>query len=76
MCVCVCVCVVIECVSTKASSCRAANTESQTLSRHFSLSAGLQGYIPYSHIAAECMFVLVVLLLHGHVWGSIRVHLL
>ena len=23
---------------------------------------------------AECMFVLVVLLLHGHVWGSIRVH--
>ena len=22
-----------------------------------------------------CMFVLVVLLLHGHVWGSIRVHL-
>ena len=30
----------------------------------------------YPHIAAECMFVLVVLLLRGHVWGSIRVHLL
>ena len=38
--------------------------------------AGLQDNIPYPHIAAECMFVLVVLLLHGHVWGSIRVHLL
>ena len=36
--------------------------------------AGLQGYIPYPHIAAECMFVLVVLLLLGHMWGSIRVH--
>ena len=30
--------------------------------------------IPYPHIVAECKFVLVVLLLHGHVWGSIRVH--
>ena len=38
--------------------------------------AGLQDNIPYPHIAAECMFVLVILLLHGHVWGSIRVHLL
>ena len=36
--------------------------------------AGLQGYIPYPHIAAECMFVLVVLLLPSHMWGSIRVH--
>ena len=26
--------------------------------------------VPYPHIVAECMFVLVVLLLHGHVWGS------
>ena len=41
-----------------------------------SLQAGLQDNIPYPHIAAECMFVLVVLLLHGHVWGSIRVHFL
>ena len=36
--------------------------------------AGLQGYIPYPHIAAECMFELVVLLLPGHMWGSIGVH--
>ena len=36
--------------------------------------SGLQGYIPYPHIAVECMFVLVVLLLPGHMWGSIRVH--
>ena len=36
--------------------------------------AGLQGYIPYPHIAAECMFVLVVLLLPGYMWGSIGVH--
>ena len=33
--------------------------------------AGLQGYNPYTHIAAECMFVLVVLLLPGHMRGSI-----
>ena len=44
---------------------------SLTLSRHFSL--GLQGYIPYPHIAAVCMFELVVLLLPGHMWGSIGV---
>ena len=36
--------------------------------------ASLQGYIPYPHIAAECMFELVVLLLPGHMWGSIGVH--
>ena len=36
--------------------------------------AGLQGYIPYPHIAAECMFELVVMLLPGHMWGSIGVH--
>ena len=36
--------------------------------------AGVQGYIPYPHIAAECMFELVVLLLPGHMWGSIGVH--
>ena len=38
--------------------------------------AGLQGHIPYPHIAAGCMFVLVILLLPGHMWGSIGVHLL
>ena len=31
--------------------------------------AGLQGYIPYHHIAAVCMFELVVLLLIGHMRG-------
>ena len=36
--------------------------------------AGLQGYIPYPHIAAVCMFELVVLLLLGDMWGSIGVH--
>ena len=36
--------------------------------------AGLLDYIPYLHIAAVCMFQLVVLLLLGHKWGSIGVH--
>ena len=35
--------------------------------------AGLQGYIPYPHRVALCMFELVVLLLLGHMWGSIGV---
>ena len=35
---------------------------------------GFQGYIPYPHIAAVCMFELAVLLLLGHMWGSIGVH--
>ena len=35
---------------------------------------GLQGYIPYPHRAAACMFELVILLLLGHIWGSIGVH--
>ena len=34
--------------------------------------AGLQGYIPYPHIAAVCMFELVVLFLLGHMWGVHR----
>ena len=46
-------------------------------SRHFFLSFIASGrsssYIPYPHIAAVCMFVLVVLLLLGHMWGSIGV---
>ena len=41
---------------------------------HSSLLAGLQGYIPYPHMAAVCMFELVVLLLLGHMRGSIGVH--
>ena len=36
--------------------------------------AGLQGYIPYPHRAAVCRFLLVVLLLLCHMWGSIGVH--
>ena len=36
--------------------------------------AGLQGNIPYPHIAAVCMFALVVLLLLGHMWVSMGVH--
>ena len=51
---------------------------SLTFSRHFpyhsSPLAGLLDYISYPHIVAECIFMLVVLLLHSHVWGSIRVH--
>ena len=37
--------------------------------------AGLQDYILYPHIAAVCMFELVVLLLLGHMWGSITYEL-
>ena len=37
------------------------------------LLAGLQGCIPYPHRAAVCMFEPVVLLLLGHMWGSIGV---
>ena len=41
---------------------------------HSSPPAGLQSYIPCPHIAAVCKFVLVVPLLHIHVWGSTGVH--
>ena len=41
---------------------------------HSSPSAGLQGYILCPHIVAVCKFVLVVLLLHIHMWGSTGVH--
>ena len=34
----------------------------------------LQGCIPYPHTTAVCMFKLAVLLLLGHMWGSIGVH--
>ena len=39
-----------------------------------SLLASPQGYIPYPHRAPVCRFELVVLLLLGHVRGSIGVH--
>ena len=65
--------------STSSSSCRAASTDipdplSHTSPYRLSSLAGLQGYIPYPHVAAVCMFELVVLLLPGHMWGSIGVH--
>ena len=41
---------------------------------HLSPPAGLQGYILCPHIVDVCMFVLVVLLLHIHMWGSTGVH--
>ena len=41
---------------------------------HSSPPAGLQGYILCTHIVAVCKFELVLLLLHGHIWGSIGVH--
>ena len=41
---------------------------------HSSPPAGLQGYILCLHIVAVCKFVLVVLLLHIHKWGSTGVH--
>ena len=45
-----------------------------TSSNRSSPLAGLQGYIPYPHIAAVCIFKLVVLLLLGHMRVSIEVH--
>ena len=41
---------------------------------HSSPPAGLLGYILCPHIAAVCKFGPVVLLLLGHMWGSIGVH--
>ena len=61
-----------------SSSCRATSTDNpDPLSPLFPIVhrfGRFQGYIPYPHIAAECMFVLLVLLLSGHMWGSIGVH--
>ena len=45
-----------------------------TFPYHSSPPAGLQGYILCPHIVAVCKFVLVVLLLHIHMWGSTGVH--
>ena len=64
--------------SSSSSSCHATSTDIPdplaTFPYRSSPPAGLQSYILYHHIAAECMFVLVILLLPGHMWGSIRVH--
>ena len=58
-----------------SSSCRAGSTDiPDPLSPLFPIVLRLQDNILYPHVVAKCMFVLVVLLLHGYVWGSIRVH--
>ena len=54
---------------SSSSSYRADSTTLATPPHRSSPKVGLQDSTPYPHIAAECMFVLVVLLLHGHVWG-------
>ena len=66
-------------IASSSSSCRATRTDipdplSPLLPIVPSPPAGLQSYIPYPHIAAVCMFELVVLLLLGHMRGSIGVH--
>ena len=65
--------------SSSSSSCRAASTDipdhlSPLLPHHSSPPACLQVYILCLHIAAVCKFELVVLLLLGHMRGSIVVH--
>ena len=65
--------------SSSSSSCHAACTDipdplSPLIPIVHRLWAGLQGYSPYPHMAAECMFELVVLLLLSHMWGSIGMH--
>ena len=60
-----------------SSSCRAGSTDiPDPLSPLLPIVHRPRQVFRTTDIAAECMFVLVVLLLHGHVWGSIRVHLL
>ena len=66
-------------IQSSSSSSHAASTDIPDpllpLSPYYSLPlAGPQSHIPYPHIAAECMFELVVLLLPGHMWGSIGVY--
>ena len=60
--------------SLSSSSCRTASTDipDPLSSLRSSPLAGLQGYIPYPHIAAVCMFEPVVLLLPGHKVGFHR----
>ena len=87
VCVCACLCkspktlimMWIKTSSSSSSSCRACLhgypwPSLATFPYRSSPLAGLLDYIPYPHIVNECMFVLVVQLLHGHVWGSIRVN--
>ena len=62
--------------SSSSSLCRAASTDiPDPLSPLLPIVHRLwQGYIPYPHIAAVYIFELVVLLLLGHMWGSIGLH--
>ena len=67
--------------SSSSSSCRAASSDIpdpslDTSPYRSSPLVGLQGHIPYPHIAAECMFEPVVPPLPGHMWGSIGVQFL
>ena len=66
-------------ISSSSSSCRAGSTDILVpLSPLFPIvhrpRQVFRTTSRYPLIVAECMFVLVVLLLHGHVLGSIRVH--
>ena len=66
-------------MTSSSSSYRAANTDipdpiSPLLPIVHRLWQVFKDYILYPHIAAECMCELVVLLLPGHMWGSIGVH--
>ena len=61
-------------IYVSSSSCRAASMDIPDPPYHSSLLAGPQGYIPYPHIAAVCRFMLVILLLLGHMTGSIGEH--
>ena len=66
---------IISVISSSSSSCRAASAGiPDPLLPLLSLLAGLQGYIPYPHRAAVCMFELGVLFLFGHKRGSVGVH--
>ena len=62
-------------ISSSLSSCRATSTDiSDPLSPLFPIIHRLwqvfRATSRYPHIAAECMFMLVVLLLPGHMWES------
>ena len=61
---------------SSSSSCHVAGTDIPdhslaTSTFRSSPLAGLQDYIPYSHIAAVCTFEVVILLLLGQMWESI-----
>ena len=72
-------CFLIRLSSSSSSSCQATSTNipgplSPLLPIVHRLRHDLQGYIPYPHRDAVCMFELVVLLLLGRIWGSIELY--